>query len=47
MSKKLPLIVLGHSMGGLVAGRFVSLGIRPVDGLVMSSPALNAGMSSF
>jgi alpha-beta hydrolase superfamily lysophospholipase len=47
MSKSIPLIVLGHSMGGLVAGRFVSLGIRPVDGLVMSSPALNAGMNSF
>ena len=47
ISKKTPLIVLGHSMGGLVAGRFVSLGIRPVDGLVMSSPALNAGMNSF
>jgi alpha-beta hydrolase superfamily lysophospholipase len=42
-----PLIVLGHSMGGLVAGRFVSLGIRPVDALVMSSPALNPGLSAF
>ena len=47
MNKKTPLIVLGHSMGGLVAGRFVSLGIRKVDGLVMSSPALNAGMNRF
>jgi alpha-beta hydrolase superfamily lysophospholipase len=47
MSKKTPLIVLGHSMGGLVAGRFVSLGIRPVDALVMSSPALDAGMNRF
>lgn len=47
MSKKTPLIVLGHSMGGLVAGRFVSLGIRKVDGLVMSSPALDAGMNRF
>jgi len=46
MSKQMPLIVLGHSMGGLVAGRFVSLGMRPIDGLVMSSPALNAGMNS-
>jgi len=42
-----PLIVLGHSMGGLVAGRFVSLGMRPVDALVMSSPALNPGLSAF
>lgn len=47
MDKGTPLIVLGHSMGGLVAGRFVSLGIRPVDGLVMSSPALNPGLSAF
>lgn len=41
----LPLIVLGHSLGGLVAGRFVSLRIRPLDGLVMSSPALDPGLS--
>ena len=47
MPKGLPLIVLGHSMGGLVAGRFVSLGLRKVDGLVMSSPALDAGMNAF
>ena len=42
-----PLILLGHSMGGLVAGRFVSLGIRPIDALVMSSPALDAGLGAF
>ena len=42
-----PLILLGHSLGGLVASRFVSLGIRPVDALVLSSPALNAGLSAF
>lgn len=47
MSKKTPLILLGHSMGGLVVGHFVSLGIRPVEGLIMSSPALDAGMSAF
>ena len=41
----LPLILLGHSLGGLVVGRFVSLRIRPVDGLVMSSPALDPGLS--
>jgi alpha-beta hydrolase superfamily lysophospholipase len=34
-------------MGGLVVGRFVSLGIRPVDALIMSSPALNPGLSAF
>jgi len=43
--KPLPLILLGHSLGGLVASRFVSLNTRPVDGLVMSSPALDAGLS--
>ncbi len=42
-----PLILLGHSMGGLVAARFVSLGARPVQGLVLSSPALDAGFGRF
>ena len=46
MQPETPLILLGHSMGGLVVGRFVSLGMRPVDGLIMSSPALNAGMNA-
>lgn len=45
--KNLPLILLGHSMGGLVASRFVALNIRPVDGLVLSSPALDAGLGLF
>ena len=40
-----PLILLGHSMGGLVVARFVSLGIRAVDGVILSSPALNPGLS--
>mgnify|MGYP000040507531 FL=1 len=44
---KLPLILLGHSLGGLVASRFVSLGMRPVDALVLSSPALDAGLGVF
>jgi len=47
VGKKTPLILLGHSMGGLVVGRFVSLAMRKVDGLVMSSPALDAGMNAF
>ena len=47
MRRGTPLILLGHSMGGLVAARFVSLGIRPVDGLVLSSPALDPGLSGF
>jgi len=41
-----PLILLGHSMGGLVAGRFVALRRRPVDALVLSSPALDPGLSA-
>jgi alpha-beta hydrolase superfamily lysophospholipase len=40
----MPLILLGHSLGGLVVSRFVSLKLRPVDGLVMSSPALDASL---
>lgn len=49
------LVLLGHSMGGLVAARFVAGGVPPsvgefawyrkVDALVLSSPALNAGMN--
>jgi len=42
----LPLVLLGHSMGGLVAARFVSLHMRPVDALVLSSPALDPGLSA-
>ncbi len=44
MDKGCPLILLGHSMGGLVAARFVSLKSRSVQGLVLSSPALDAGL---
>lgn len=47
MAPDLPLILLGHSLGGLVVARFVALGLRPVDALVLSSPALDAGMSAF
>jgi alpha-beta hydrolase superfamily lysophospholipase len=50
-----PLVLLGHSMGGLVAGRFVAEGLsarpadwhRPVDALAMSSPALDPGMRAW
>lgn len=45
MPKNTPLIVLGHSMGGLVAARFVSLALRPIEGLVLSSPALDPGLN--
>ena len=49
-----PLVLLGHSMGGLVVGRYVAEGLapqpaawwQPVDALVMSSPALDPGMNA-
>ncbi len=50
-----PLTLLGHSMGGLVAARFVAGGLegapppawsRPVDALLLSSPALDPGLSA-
>jgi alpha-beta hydrolase superfamily lysophospholipase len=47
------LVLLGHSMGGLVAARFAAGGLgspepwsRPLDGLVLSSPALDPGMNA-
>jgi len=46
MSPQTPLILLGHSMGGLVAARFVALGLRPVQALVLSSPALDPGLNA-
>ena len=42
-----PLILLGHSMGGGLAARFVAEGLRAVDGLVLSSPAIASGMKSW
>ena len=47
-------VLLGHSMGGLVAARFVAEGLaaqpqswcRDVDALVLSSPALDPGMNA-
>jgi len=43
----IPLVLLGHSLGGLIAARFVSLKLRAVDALVLSSPALDAGLNPF
>lgn len=47
MDKTTPLILFGHSLGGLVAARLVALGMRPVQGLVLSSPALELELSVF
>ena len=41
----LPCVVLGHSMGGLVAAALVARGTERVDGLVLSSPALGLALS--
>lgn len=41
-----PLILMGHSMGGLVASTFVQRRMAPVDALVLSSPALDAGIGA-
>jgi alpha-beta hydrolase superfamily lysophospholipase len=49
-----PLILLGHSLGGLIAARYVAEGLaaspaawyRPVDALVLSSPAIDPGMNA-
>lgn len=46
MTPKTPLILLGHSMGGLVAARFVALAMRPIEALVLSSPALDPGLNA-
>ena len=48
-----PLVLLGHSLGGLIASRFVAEGLtaqpapwwRDVNALVLSSPALDPGMN--
>ena len=48
------LVLLGHSLGGLIAARFVAEGLvaqparwyRQVDALVLSSPALDPGMNA-
>lgn len=45
MGAQEPLIILGHSMGGLVAAQFVLRKLRRVEGLILSSPALDAGLN--
>jgi alpha-beta hydrolase superfamily lysophospholipase len=43
----LPLVLLGHSLGGLVAASFVARAVREVDALVLSSPGLDPGLGAF
>lgn len=45
MPRSAPLIVFGHSLGGLVAARLLALEMRNVEGLVLSSPALDPGLN--
>jgi alpha-beta hydrolase superfamily lysophospholipase len=51
MGAGLPLVLLGHSLGGLVAASLVARGQARgparVDALVLSSPALDAGLNAF
>jgi alpha-beta hydrolase superfamily lysophospholipase len=47
MEPGLPLIVLGHSLGGLVASCLVGWRSAQVEGLVLSSPALDPGLNTF
>jgi len=47
MTRGTPLILFGHSLGGLVAARFVAQSMGQVDALVLSSPALDAGLTAF
>jgi alpha-beta hydrolase superfamily lysophospholipase len=41
-----PLLLFGHSLGGLVAASFVARGLMPVDALVLSSPALGTRLNA-
>jgi len=47
MEDGVPLILLGHSMGGLVAAKLVADGLVPVEALVLSSPLLDPGLTAF
>jgi alpha-beta hydrolase superfamily lysophospholipase len=47
LGPKLPIVVLGHSLGGLVAADLVARGGDAIEGLVLSSPALGVRVSAF
>lgn len=42
--RPVPVLLLGHSMGGVVAAQFVATARRQVAALVLSSPALDPGL---
>lgn len=44
MDDRLPLILVGHCLGALVAARLVSQKLRRVEGLVLASPPLDTNM---
>jgi alpha-beta hydrolase superfamily lysophospholipase len=46
MRENEPFVLIGHSMGGGVVGRYISLHPSAVDTLVMSSPALDPGLNA-
>jgi len=43
----LPVVLLGHSLGGLVVASLVARGVRHVNAVVLSSPGLDPGLSGF
>jgi alpha-beta hydrolase superfamily lysophospholipase len=45
MQRGQQLFLLGHSMGGVVVASFVRQQMRPVDGVILSSPALDPGLN--
>jgi alpha-beta hydrolase superfamily lysophospholipase len=47
MEPATPLILLGHSMGALIAGNVVAFGQVQVDALVLSSPLFDPGLNGF
>lgn len=43
----LPVVVIGHSMGGVIATRYVQRGAGPVDALVLSGPVIGGNAAMF
>ncbi|WP_418123501.1 lysophospholipase [Variovorax sp. 160MFSha2.1] len=43
----LPVVLLGHSLGGLVVASLIARGVRHVNAAVLSSPGLDPGLNGF